>query len=149
MAHHQGMTIVGVGNALLGGATQGYFHAEAAARATELLLQEKPPRSVEAAAPEALEAEAREARFPVWAGRRRLHRGHYAHTQLLSGSRYVVMINAAGAGFSRCAGLAVTRWSGCDGDTSDTPYLRRDSGEVWSCGFQPTAVKPDSTLHLR
>ena len=72
MAHHQGMTIVAIANALLGGAMQGYFHAEAAARATELLLQEKPPRSVEAA-PEGSESEAREGRLPVLAGRRRLH----------------------------------------------------------------------------
>ena len=83
MAHHQGMTVVAIANALTGGAVQGYFHAEAAARATELLLQEKPPRSVEDA-PEALEAEAREARFPVSAGRRRLQtwRPRTPHTQL-------------------------------------------------------------------
>ena len=60
MAHHQGMTIVGIANALRSGVMQGFFHAEAAARATELLLQEKPPRSVESPQ-EGSEAEAREA----------------------------------------------------------------------------------------
>ena len=64
MAHHQGMTIVAIGNALLDEAVQGYFHAEAAARATELLLQEKPPRSVESPQ-EGVGSEAREARLPV------------------------------------------------------------------------------------
>ncbi len=148
MAHHQGMTIVAITNALTGGAVQGYFHAEAAARATELLLQEKPPRSVEDA-PEALEAEAREARFPVSAGRRRLQtwRPRTPHTQLLSNGRYAVMVSANGAGFSRCANLAVTRWSEdvtCD-RSGQAIFLRdRGSGEVWSAGFAPTGVKPDS-----
>ncbi len=148
MAHHQGMTIVGIANALTGGAVQGYFHAEPTARATELLLQEKPPRSVEDA-PEALEAEAREARFPVSAGRRRLQtwRPRTPHTQLLSNGRYAVMVSASGAGFSRCANLAVTRWSEdvtCD-RSGHAIFLRdRGSHEVWSAGFAPTGVKPDS-----
>ena len=148
MAHHQGMTIVAITNALTGGAVQRYFHAEAAARATELLLQEKPPRSVEDA-PEALEAEAREARFPVSAGRRRLQtwRPRTPHTQLFSNGRYAVMVSANGAGFSRCANLAVTRWSEdvtCD-RSGQAIFLRdRGSGEVWSAGFAPTGVKPDS-----
>ncbi len=148
MAHHQGMTVVAIANALTGGAVQGYFHAEAVARASELLLQEKPPRSVEAA-PEALEAEAREARFPVSAGRRRLQtwRPRTPHTQLLSNGRYAVMVSASGAGFSRCGNLAVTRWSEdvtCD-RSGQAIFLRdRGSGEVWSAGFAPTAVKPDS-----
>ncbi len=148
MAHHQGMTIAAIANALTGGSVQDYFHAEAAARATELLLQEKPPRSVEDA-PEALEAEAREARFPVSAGRRRLQtwRPRTPHTQLLSNGRYAVMVSASGAGFSRCANLAVTRWSEdvtCD-RSGQAIFLRdRGSGEVWSAGFAPTDVKPDS-----
>jgi cyclic beta-1,2-glucan synthetase len=148
MAHHQGMTIVAIANALTGGAVQGYFHAEAAARATELLLQEKPPRSVEDA-PDALEAEAREARFPVSAGRRRLTtwRPRTPHTQLLSNGRYAVMVSASGAGFSRCANLAVTRWSEdvtCDRSGHATFLRDRGSGEVWSAGFAPTGVRPDS-----
>jgi cyclic beta-1,2-glucan synthetase len=148
MAHHQGMTIVAIANALRGGSIQGYFHAEAAARATELLLQEKPPRSVEAPA-EGSRAEAREPRLPVLAGRRRLHtwRPRTPHVQLLSNGRYAVMVNAAGAGFSRCGNLAVTR--SLEDPTSDNGgqavFLRDcDSGEVWSCGFQPTAATPEA-----
>jgi cyclic beta-1,2-glucan synthetase len=148
MAHHQGMTIVAIANALRGGSIQGYFHAEAAARATELLLQEKPPRSVEAPA-EGSRAEAREPRLPVLAGRRRLHtwRPRTPHVQLLSNGRYAVMVNAAGAGFSRCANLAVTR--SLEDPTSDSGgqavFLRDcDSGEVWSCGFQPTTATPEA-----
>ena len=148
MAHHQGMTIVAIANALRGGSIQGYFHAEAAARATELLLQEKPPRSVEAPA-EGSRGEAREPRLPVLAGRRRLHtwRPRTPHVQLLSNGRYAVMVNAAGAGFSRCGNLAVTR--SLEDATSDSGgqvvFLRDcDSGEVWSCGFQPTTATPEA-----
>jgi len=148
MAHHQGMTVVALANALRGGVVQGYFLAEAAARATELLLQEKPPRSVEAA-PGTVGSEAHEARLPVLAGRRRLHtwRPRTPHTQLLSNGRYAVMLNAGGSGFSRCGALAVTRWSqDATCDASGTAlYLRDcDSGGLWSAGFQPTAVVPDS-----
>ena len=148
MAHHQGMTLVGIANGLRGGVMQGFFHAEAAARATELLLQERPPRSVESP-PEGSEAEAREGRLPVLAGRRRLHtwRPRTPHTQLLSNGRYAVMVNAGGSGFSRCGDLAVTRWLG--DRTSDRDgqaiYLRDcESESLWSAGYQPTAVEPDS-----
>ncbi len=148
MSHHQGMTIVGIANALTGGAAQGYFHAEAVARASELLLQEKPPRSVEDA-PQGLESEAREARFPVWAGRRRLQtwRPRTPHTQLIGNGRYAVMVSASGAGFSRCGNLAVTRWSedATRDQSGQAVFLRDcDSGEVWSGGFAPAGVKPDS-----
>jgi cyclic beta-1,2-glucan synthetase len=57
------------------------------------------------------------------------------------------MLSATGAGFSRCANLAVTRWS--EDPTSDNSgqaiFLRDcESGEIWSGGFQPVAAKPDS-----
>ena len=46
MAHHQGMTIVAVADALLDGAMRARFHAEPVVQATELLLQERTPRDV-------------------------------------------------------------------------------------------------------
>ena len=46
MAHHQGMTIVSIANALLGGCIREFFHAEPAIQATELLLQERMPGRV-------------------------------------------------------------------------------------------------------
>src|SRR5437588_6015726 len=44
MAHHQGMTLVGIHNALHRGAIRARFHAEPIIQATELLLQERVPR---------------------------------------------------------------------------------------------------------
>ena len=46
MAHHQGMTIVAIANALFDGAMRARFHAEPIIQATELLLQERVPREV-------------------------------------------------------------------------------------------------------
>ena len=46
MAHHQGMTIVAIADALLDGAMRARFHAEPMVQATELLLQEGTPRDV-------------------------------------------------------------------------------------------------------
>ena len=46
MAHHQGMTIVAIADALLDGVMRARFHAEPMIQATELLLQERMPRDV-------------------------------------------------------------------------------------------------------
>ncbi|MGB6844043.1 MAG: glucoamylase family protein [Candidatus Acidiferrales bacterium] len=44
MAHHQGMSLLAVANALCDSSMQHYFHSEPAVAATERLLQEKLPR---------------------------------------------------------------------------------------------------------
>src|SRR4029077_12375856 len=62
MAHHQGMTVVAVANALLDGEMRARFHAEPIIQATELLLQERTPRDVAAARPRAEEVTAGGAR---------------------------------------------------------------------------------------
>ena len=46
MAHHQGMTIVAIADALLDGAMRTRFHSDPIVQATELLLQERTPRDV-------------------------------------------------------------------------------------------------------
>ena len=51
MAHHQGMTLVALANALHDGAMRARFHAEPIVQATELLLQERTPRDVAVARP--------------------------------------------------------------------------------------------------
>ena len=55
MAHHQGMTVVAIANALLDGVMRTRFHAEPIVQATELLLQERTPRDVAVAHPRAEE----------------------------------------------------------------------------------------------
>ena len=56
MAHHQGMTIVAIADALLDGVMRARFHAEPMVQATELLLQEGTPRDVAVVRPWAADA---------------------------------------------------------------------------------------------
>jgi cyclic beta-1,2-glucan synthetase len=149
MAHHQGMTIVAIANALLDGVMRERFHAEPIVQATELLLQERTPRDVAVTRPWAAEAEtAVRLRGIEPPGGRRFASAHDATpaTHLLSNGRYTVMLTAAGSGYSRWRDMAVTRWREdltCD-DWGSYVFLRDvASGEVWSAGFQPSGVEPD------
>jgi cyclic beta-1,2-glucan synthetase len=45
MVHHQGMSLISACDLLTGGAIHKLFHSEPAVRATELLLDEKPPHT--------------------------------------------------------------------------------------------------------
>jgi cyclic beta-1,2-glucan synthetase len=149
MAHHQGMTIVAIADALLDGAMRERFHAEPMVQATELLLQEGTPRDVAVVRPWAAEAKLASARQAGPQGGRRLATAHDASlaTHLLSNGKYAVMLTAAGSGYSRWRGIAVTRWR--EDATTDAwgsyVYLRDvHGGEIWSAGFQPSGVEPDS-----
>jgi cyclic beta-1,2-glucan synthetase len=150
MAHHQGMTLVALANVLTGGIMQARFHAEPIVRATELLLQERTPRDVLVARLRTEEVEAaahvRDVIPPIL---RRFHSPHdpTPRTHLLSNGRYVVMITAAGSGYSRWRDLAVTRWrEDVTRDCWGTYVFLRDvaSGEVWSAGYQPSGAEPTS-----
>jgi cyclic beta-1,2-glucan synthetase len=150
MAHHQGMTVVAIANALMNGKMRERFHAEPQVQATELLLQERTPRDVSVAHPRAEEvmtaARISDADLPEV---RRLHTPHSATPQvhLLSNSRYAVMLSAAGSGYSAVRDLAVTRWrdDATRDDMGSYIFLRNvESGAVWSAGYQPSAVEPDS-----
>ena len=150
MAHHQGMTIVAIADALLDGVMRTRFHTEPMVQATELLLQEGTPRDVAAVRP--WEADAKSDAKVLQKGPpggRQLDTAHSAAvaTHLLSNSRYAVMLTAAGSGYSRWRGMAVTRWredATCD-DWGSYVFLRDvRSGDVWSAGFQPSGAEPDS-----
>ena len=148
MAHHQGMTVVAIANALLDGAMRARFHAEPMAQATELLLQERTPRDVAVAHPRAEEvrtaATVRDLALPAV---RRFRSAHAAtpDAHLLSNGRYTVMLTAAGSGYSRWGDLGVTRWREdvARDDWGSYLFLRDvESGAVWSASHQPTGVEP-------
>jgi cyclic beta-1,2-glucan synthetase len=148
MAHHQGMSIVAIANALLDGRMRERFHSDVAIQATELLLQERTPRDVSVAHPRAEEVgtAARVADLQVPQVRRiRSPHDSAPQTHLLSNGRYSVMVTAAGSGYSRWNDLAITRWreDATRDDTGSYLLLRdTDTGRVWSAGFQPTALQP-------
>jgi cyclic beta-1,2-glucan synthetase len=150
MAHHQGMTIVAIADALLDGTMRARFHTEPMVRATELLLQEGTPRDVAVVRAWAADAkpDADVQEIGPQSGRR-LTTAHTAApaTHLLSNGRYTVMLTGAGSGYSRWRGLAVTRWredSTCDNWGSYIFLRDARSGDVWSAGFQPRGLEPDT-----
>jgi cyclic beta-1,2-glucan synthetase len=150
MAHHQGMSVVAIANALLDGRMRARFHAEPIVQATDLLLQERTPRDVAVAHPRAEEvktaATVRELDLPAV---RRIRSPHGAPPQahLLSNGKYTVMLTAAGSGYSRWGDIAITRWreDATRDDWGSYVYLRDvQSGAVWSAGYQPTGAEPDN-----
>ncbi len=150
MAHHQGMTMVAIANVLFDGRMRERFHAEPSIQATELLLQERTPRDVSVAHPRAEEvgtaARVSDVQLPE---SRRFTTPHEStpQTHLLSNGRYSVMLTGAGSGSSRWRDLGVTRWREdlTRDDTGSYFFLHdTESGAVWSGGYQPSGVEPDS-----
>ena len=148
MAHHQGMTITAIADALLDGVMRSRFHAEPIVRATELLLQERVPRDVSATPPSISEATSL-VRPPQFSSALRSVGLWSAtpDTQLLSNGHYTVMLTAAGSGYSSWRDLAVTRWRAdatCD-DWGSYVLLRNVvTGESWSATYQPIGLEPDA-----
>ena len=149
MAHHQGMTIVSLGNVVHDGLTQRRFHTYPMIQAAELLLQERTPRAVAVTRPPGQEFEtAAHVQDLVPPTLRRFESPHDIppRTHVLSNGRYVVMVTSAGAGFSRWRDLALTRWR--EDTTRDCwgafLFLRdTKTGHVWSAGFQPSGTEVD------
>jgi cyclic beta-1,2-glucan synthetase len=149
MAHHQGMSVIALADALHDGAMRQRFHAEPMIQATELLLQERMPHDVALAEPKTeTVGEAASSGEPVSSTQRRFNSPHdiTPRTHLLSNGSYSVMITAAGSGYSRWRDIAVTRWR--EDPTRDNwgsyVFLRDlHSNEVWSAGYQPSGAEPD------
>jgi len=150
MAHHQGMSLLALGHALLDGPMQRRFLSDPLVRTTELLLQERVPRHTVVVHPRADEGAEAGRAAATEAGA--VHRvvgdpnTPLPEVHLLSNGRYHVMATHAGGGYSRWHDLAVTRWredATCDGYGTFV-YLRdRDTGDYWSTAHQPTRAKAD------
>ncbi len=146
LAHHQGMTLVAIANALQGNRMVERFHADPRVQATELLLQERVPRQrpeFESRPPESLRA----APPPVAGRMRHFRTAHtvYPHAQFLSNGNYATVVTNAGGGSSFRRGMAVTR---SRRDATRDPagqclYLRDvRSGAVWSATANPMPPEP-------
>jgi cyclic beta-1,2-glucan synthetase len=113
MAHHQGMTIVALCNVLRGNVARRWGMAHPRVEAVLSLLHERTPRVVPPPAP--LLAQ----RLPSQALQPRVHDhirtvrpGAQAlePTHMLANGRYGVTLRSNGAGWSRWAGVGITRW---------------------------------------
>lgn len=149
MAHHQGMTLLAIAGVLTDGALQRRFHGHPLGRAAELLLQERTPRDVVVARPLPEDKPAARVRAGTQTGLRLFDTPHLKtpRVHLLGNRDYAVLVTSSGAGWSRYRGLAVTRFrEDATRDDSGTFIYLRDTGtgKIWSAGYQPTAVEPDS-----
>jgi cyclic beta-1,2-glucan synthetase len=147
MAHHHGMSLVALANALLDEPMPRRFHAEPMVRAAELLLQERVPRDApiiepsESEPPSTSESKMERATVPLMSRRLSTPATPFPRTHLLSNTQYNVMLTNAGSGYSTCRGLDVTRWrEDATRDSSGLYIYIKDVGSdlLWSSGYQPT-----------
>jgi cyclic beta-1,2-glucan synthetase len=144
------MTIVSLSNVVHNDLTRRRFHSHPTIQASELLLQERTPRAVAVARPRGEEVQvAAHVRDFIQPTLRRFESPHdiSPRTHVLSNGRYMVMVTAAGSGFSRWHDLAVTRWrEDTTRDCWGTFVFLQDAatGEIWSAGFQPSGTEVDT-----
>lgn len=112
MAHHQGMMLVSIANVLLGCAPRRWTMADARLRAVAGLLQEAVPREIPRLVEPLLQPRRAVRAGPSAPASRELVPGAMATepTLLLSNGTYSVSLRANGAGWSRFAGVDVSRW---------------------------------------
>ena len=149
MAHHQGMSLIALDNALHDAPMQRRFHSDPRVQAADLLLQERIPRQVPMKNPPIELAEhVPSARTAASGSVRRYATPHTLSPRphLLSNGSYSVMITNAGGGYSRRQQTAMTRWREdvTKDDWGAFCYVRDlESGDVWSTAYQPTGREPD------
>jgi cyclic beta-1,2-glucan synthetase len=146
-AHHQGMTLVALANAVLGAPMVRRFHSDPRVLATEPLLQERVPRFVPVIRPRPPESTRVEALTPALSPRR-FSSPHtlYPSAHFLSNGQYTAVVTNGGGGASSWRGRAVTRQRDdptCD-PGSQFIYLRDvRSGLLWSAAHQPVCREPE------
>ena len=154
MAHHIGMSLVALTNALSAQVWQRRFHADPLVRSAELLLYESIPRRLVLQEPQTARADealpdpeldrpvVREVTTPDTP---------QPHIALLGHLPYTIMVSHSGAGYSRYEDLAVTRWraDGTRDNTGQFCYVQDlTSGRVWSATHQPVCAPADTFQSL-
>ena len=146
MAHHASMSLLSFAYVLLDKPMQKRFNLDLAFRSTDLLLQERVPRTTVPLFPHANEANATRTTEAEESGAMRVLTDPATtvpEVHLLSNGQYHVAITSAGGGYSRWRGLSVTRWR--EDPTRDCwgnfCYVRDlDSETLWSTAWQPTTT---------
>jgi cellobiose phosphorylase len=147
MAHHQGMTLVALDNALHDAPMQRRFHRDPRIKASELLLEERIPERAPTVAVTASSLRTPASGEPdldvvehVGLGTRPLARVH-----LLGHGQLSTAVSVLGEGFTTWKDLDVSRFREDHAIEAGGIYLYiRDSTAktVWSAGFQPTKTVP-------
>ena len=154
MAHHVGMTIIALHNAIDlergQGIWQRRFLRDAAVRAAALLLDERVPRRYTTRQAQAVDERDPFVRTPRT--RVALREFDTADTPeprvgLLGSPSYCVLLTNAGGGYSRSGDMDVFRWRAdtTRDATGQWIYIRDvTSGAVWSAAHQPVRAVPTS-----
>ena len=150
MAHHQGMSLVSLDNALHDFPMQRWFHADPRVQSADLLLQERIPQQVPITNPPIELADHIPSSRAATAGTVRAYATPHTlspRPHLLSNGAFTVMITNAGGGYSRCHDVALTRWR--EDVTTDSwgqfCYVRDlDTQDLWSTAYQPTRREPEA-----
>lgn len=150
MAHHQGMILFALCNALSSDTMIHRFHADRWVRSTDLLLYEQMPveAQIEYPRPRATGDEAplemTRVVLEAWRPEADLP-SPQAH--VLSNGRYALLITASGAGYSRWREWNLTRWR-ADSSLEDRGtwiYVRDlESNNLWSVCRQPVSSRPQN-----
>lgn len=136
MAHHQGMSMCAINNALNDDILVRRFMAIPCMRASELLLEEKRPQlSIVlktysgAIFKERADVKPRMQQKPrIFTDEPRLY------TQLLSNGEYTVLVSNKGIGFSKCGDIMVNRWRSDLRTQSGIHICVRDGQRVYTIG---------------
>jgi cyclic beta-1,2-glucan synthetase len=162
MAHHQGMSLVALDNALHGDVMTHRFSAEPMVHAIDLLLEERVPSDAPlvetnmvdgTTAPGSTEAPSDDTSTSVDSGSAPMSRRlttpftPVPRTHILSNTQYHVLLTNAGSGVSTCRGLDMTRWreDAAREAYGQFAYVRDVArGAVWSAGFQPVCRTPET-----
>jgi len=146
MAHHIGMSLVALDNALNRQIWPRRFHIDPLVRSAELVLQERIPRRLTIQDVQGDDV----ARVPSEMEKPAVREIDTPHTPqpvvgILGNVPYTTLITNAGGGFSRYGNLAVTRWR--HDSTRDNfgqwCYVKDlSTGHVWSTAHQPSGTEP-------
>jgi cyclic beta-1,2-glucan synthetase len=152
MAHHQGMILTAIGNALLDDAMVRRFHADPRISTADPLLHEQIPRYVPLREPPPrIEAAAAPLRFAAAAVRAwQVPAGAGPQAQILSNGHYSVLVSRRGGGGSRWNGRVLVRGE-ADPLLERSPWLHAedlDGGEPWLPVGETAAPGHEPEVHF-
>ncbi|MCD4673718.1 MAG: hypothetical protein K8R77_13725 [Anaerolineaceae bacterium] len=149
MAHHQGMIMAALANTLRDDLFVHLFHSDSRVNTFEMLLYEQMPEQPPLDFPHVEELEAADRAAPLhlemqpWSPS---VNNVFPQVHCLSNDNFTVVLNQAGAGFSRWKGMDINRWqadSTQDRFGSWVYLYDMDSAELWSATDQPVQKPPD------
>lgn len=146
MAHHQGMMLVAINNAMHHDIMQTRFHSDPRICGIESILNERAPLHPPMLSNYRPQAMQRLVPISTVAIMGTMDTPHSRAPKviLLSNSNYSIMMTSAGGGYSRWRDFDITRWRAdttCDSWGNFCYIKDMESGAIWSTAYHPTQAK--------